>query len=223
MSERRAEIIDRIVSDLEPVRPVRLRSFFLALFAVELLILISTPVLFGWRTDIAKQLADPAFVFVLTVLLVAAALSGWSALRMSVPGREVGGTPLSVLFAVPLVAALLVVIVSPWGGSWPGFSALMDGCWACIGVSTVTAVVPWIVGVVLVARLAPLRALRVGVFAGLSAFLVGAAVLQLHCGSNDAYHLAFGHFLPVAVLALLTGAAVSGYLRLQVSSAPGDS
>ena len=223
MSEHRTEIIDRIVRDLEPVRPVRLRSFFAALFAVELLIFISTPVLWGWRADIVKQLADPAFVFVLTVLIVAAALSGWSALRMSVPGREVGGMPLSVLFAVPLVAALLVVIVSPWGGSWPGLSSLMGGCWQCIGVSSLTAVVPWIVGVVLVARLAPLRALRVGVFAGLSAFLVGAAALQLHCGSNDAYHLAFGHFLPVAVLGLLTGAAVSGYLRLPVSSIPGDS
>jgi hypothetical protein len=62
-----------------------------------------------------------------------------------------------------------------------------------------------------------LRTLRVGVFAGLSAFLVGAAVVQLHCGSNDAYHLAFGHFLPVAVLAIVTGTAVSAYLRMQNS------
>jgi hypothetical protein len=206
-------VIDDIVRGLEPVRPVRLGLLLAGLIVVEVAVLLGMPAVWGWRSDLSQQLVDPAFLFVLTVLLVAAALSAWCALRMAIPGRDVPRARLWLLFGVPVAAAFLVVSLAPWGGSWQGIGPLWDGCWACIGVTAITALVPWVFVVVLVARLAPFRTLRVGMYAGLTAFLIGAAVTELHCGSGDAYHLAFGHYLPVAVLASITGFVVSAYLR----------
>jgi hypothetical protein len=222
MGETRRKVIDDILRDLEPVRPVRLGLLLTGLIALEIAVLAAMPGVWGWRPDLSERLADPAFLFVLTALIVAAGLSAWCALRTSVPGREVSGTRLCLLFGVPLAVALMVVSVAPWGGVWHGFGPLMDGCWGCIGVSAVTALVPWVVVVLVVARLAPLRTLRVGLFAGLSAFLVGAAVTELHCGSGDAYHLAVGHYVPIAVLALVTGIVVSACLRRRAASLAAD-
>ncbi len=53
-------------------------------------------------------------------------------------------------------------------------------------------------------------------FAGLSAFLAGALITELHCPEGSSYHLAFGHYLPISVLSALACIAAAVILRSRV-------
>lgn len=209
-------LIESLVGDLEPVRPVRPGRVFLAFLAIESLVVAGASYSLGVRTDFLARLADPVYLGVVAVLAVAAAWCASIAIRLSVPGRDVSGRTGALLLATPLLLATAVVLVQPWGGAWPGWHALMTGCLQCIGVTAVSAAVPWIVTMVVLSRLAPLNELRVGLFAGVSAFLVGALVTEVHCAMGSGYHLAVGHYLPVALLAALTCALAAAILRLRL-------
>jgi hypothetical protein len=112
----------------------------------------------------------------------------------------------------------LILGVAPWGGNWAGWRHVIGGCWTCMAVTAASAAVPWIATVMLVSRLAPLREVRVGLFAGLSAFLLGALVAELHCPNGNSYHLALGHFLPISVFAALTTYTAALLLRHRMRS-----
>jgi hypothetical protein len=125
---------------------------------------------------------------------------------------------MALLFVAPIALMTMVLVASPWGGRWPGWGSIADGCMVCVAITAASAAIPWIATVMLVSRLAPLREVRVGLFAGLSAFLLGSLVSQLHCPNGDSYHLATGHFLPVSVFSVLTTYTAAVLLRSRTRS-----
>lgn len=71
--------------------------------------------------------------------------------------------------------------------------------------SLMVGVVAW-VGLGLILRHnAPLKPLKVGLWAGISSFLVGLGVCTLHCGSHNFTHICLEHFLPVLAYSGLIG------------------
>ncbi len=215
MARETTEFIQTLVADLKPVKPVRLERLFGLCLAVEVVVVMVAAWATGLRADIAERLSDWTFLLLVATLAVAAASSAVVALRLSVPGRDVPAQSRVFLFIYPVVMALLVLALRPWGSSWPGFSPFLNMCWRCIGVTSAAAVVPWVGLIVVLGGLAPLNGPRVGLFAGLSAFLVGALATQFHCASGDGYHLAFGHYLPIAILAALTTLVAAPLLRVR--------
>jgi hypothetical protein len=215
MAERGKDLIDSMVRDLRPVRPVRIGAVLALLLAVEAIVLATGTGCAGIRADIWERLRDPRYLAFVGVLTTAAIGSAWAALRLSVPGREPPGRALVGLLLLPSLAAIAAVAWLPWGGSWVGIGPTMGACWHCISFTAATAFVPWLFVVVAVSRLAPLRPARVGILAGLSAFALGALGTELHCSARDGYHLAIGHYLPVLVMALVTGIFVARMLRMR--------
>jgi len=194
-------MIPGLVRSLAPVEPIRLSHLFIVCLCIEVLFGAIALALVGVRPDLAERVADPVFVIVVSVLTIGAAICATSAIRLAVPGRDdVPKGRLIALVSVPFILSLVILVVSPWGSEWMGWATVLAACWSCIGVTAAGAAIPWLATVILVSRLAPLRERRVGLFAGLSAFLVGALVTQLHCPYGDGYHLALGHYLPVAIL-----------------------
>jgi len=218
MSDSGRKLIDSIVRDLRPVRPVRIGAVLGLLLAVEAVVLAAGIGWSGIRPDIGARLRDPRFVGFVAILATAAIGSAWAALRLSVPGRELSGRALAGLLLLPSLAAAAAVVLLPWGGSWADLRPAMWACWHCISFTAATAFVPWLFVVVTVSRLAPLRPARVGILAGLSAFALGALATELHCAARDGYHLALGHYLPVLVMALVTGAFVARVLRMRADA-----
>jgi hypothetical protein len=119
---------------------------------------------------------------------------------------------------VPIALAGLVLILNPFSATWPGLASAATGCLHCAGLTAAAAAVPWLVVLAVVSRLAPLNELRIGMFAGLSAFLVGAIVTELHCPANSGYHLAFGHYLPVVLFSALACVAAAAVIRIRPRS-----
>lgn len=214
-------MIPGLVRSLTPVEPIRLSHLFIVCLCIEVLFGAISLALAGVRPDLADRLTDSTFVIVISVLAIGAAMCATSAIRLAVPGRDdVPKGRLLALIAIPVGLTLIVLVVSPWGRDWMGWRDAIGACLPCIGVTAAAAAVPWLATVILVSRLAPLRERRVGLFAGLSAFLVGALVTQLHCPYGDSYHLALGHFLPVAILsaAATYGAALLLRYRTRATS-----
>lgn len=194
-------MIPGLVRSLTPVAPVKLSHLFIVCLCVQALFAAIALALAGVRVDLAERSGDPMFLVMVSVLGIGSAICATSAIRLAVPGRDdVAKVRLGALVSIPFVLAVVVVVMAPWGSEWVGWQGVIDTCWSCIGVTAAAAAVPWFATVILASRLAPLRERRVGLFAGLSAFLLGALVTQLHCPYGDSYHLAVGHYLPIAVL-----------------------
>jgi hypothetical protein len=218
MREQGKNLIDAMVRDLRPVRPVRIAPVLALLLAVEGVVLATGTGCAGIRVDIWERLHDPRYIAFVGVLATAAIGSAWAALRLSVPGREPPGRSLLGLLLLPSLAATVAIAWLPWGGSWTGIGPTMGACWHCISFTAATAFVPWLFVVAVVSRLAPLRPARVGILAGMSAFALGALGTELHCSARDGYHLALGHYLPVLVMALVTGVFVARVLRMRTDA-----
>ena len=215
MSRERPEptLIDSLVAELRPVRPVSYARIVLGCLVVEAVVAVVALWAYGVRPDLGTRLGEPGFLAVLATLCLAAVGSAAVAVRSAIPGREARPSAARPLLAVPIVLTLLVLLFAPWGRAWPGWSRLVEGCWSCVGLTFASGVVPWIITVAVLSRLAPLRELRSGLFAGFAAFLVGALVTELHCPVADSYHLAFAHYLPIALLSCLTATLAVVVLR----------
>lgn len=218
MSKPGKKLIEEMVEDLRPVRPVRIGAVLALLVAVEAVVLAVGISWTGIRPDIHDRLHDGEFIGFVTILATAAIGSAWGALRLSVPGRELSGRALAGLLLLPSLAAAAAVVLLPWGGQWNDIRPIMWACWHCISFTAATAFIPWLFVVLAVSRLAPLRPARVGILAGLSAFALGALATELHCAAREGYHLALGHYLPVLVMALVTGVFVARVLRVRTDA-----
>jgi hypothetical protein len=141
----------------------------------------------------------PAVLF-LAAALLGSALAAWEAISSSFPGRQTG-----TLYRSAAVGLVLVLMAMPFlffPVSPKGFD-LMDCCssgWSCIKGCCLLGFLPWVLMVFILSRNASLRPFWTGLWAGLSAFLLGAFAIQLHCPSWEAGHMFAAHLLPVAVL-----------------------
>ncbi len=207
------DLIESLVGGLEPVRPVRFRRLVALCLILGAAVVGLTTAMIGARPDLFERLRDPLFVAIAAALAAASAVCAAAAIRAAIPGREPPPRRALILWALPIVLAASVALISPWGSAWPGWSRLLMGCWSCVSLTALTAVLPWAVALAIVARLAPLHRARAGLLAGLSAFLLGALVTELHCPVSDAYHLAFAHYLPIAILSSLTCVLATLLLR----------
>jgi len=103
-------LIDRLVDDLRPVRPIRalLRAFaWLGIAALVVLVVVS---LNGLRPDLMRELSDPAFAVNRTAAIGTAIVGAVAALQLSIPGRS----------------AMWIVVPLPFATVWLGMMSY--GC-----------------------------------------------------------------------------------------------
>ena len=207
------DFVAGLVADLEPVKPVRLVTAIVWAIALETLVAL----LAGWAMGLPAKgftrLADPVFLGFILVLAAGAGASAAATAALAIPGRVVGGVWRAAVIFLPLLLAVVVVVFSPWGGTWKGFLAVLVEGARCIEHTLEVAIPAWIAGLLLLRRLGPLDSLRVGLFAATSALLTSAIVVQLACPSCDSWHLALTHYLPVLLAAWAAGLLSSFVLR----------
>ncbi len=213
VSDRAAKVIEELSRDLQPVRRIQMSRAFALLLLFEVLAAAIGIWAFGVRPDIQERLGEPGFLLLVAFLAVAAAASAWAALRAAIPGLEIGRVKEVLLLLSPVVLSAVMLFTESAEAHWNDWTTFFTGCWKCTVLTAVSAATPWLVAVVLLRRFAPLVALRVAMFAGFSAFFVGGFVTQLHCPLSSGVHLAFAHFLPIALLSAVACGATAALLR----------
>lgn len=196
-------LLDSLVDDLAPVHPVRLARIAVAAAALEIAAVAATALLSGVRFRGLERLGDPMFVGLLAMLSAGALAGAATMARLSIPGRSVSPVLRTAVLALPLVLALLAVAVSPWGGSWTGFAAVVVEGFHCTSHTLLIALPAWLAGLLFLRRLGPMDAQGVGLFASSAALLTSAVVVQMACPNCDSWHLALSHYSPILVAAWL--------------------
>lgn len=210
-----ADLIADLVRDLEAVRPVRLARMAATAVAIEVSTVLATAALLGARPTGAERLADPMFLVLLALLGSGALASMVTMAKLSVPGRVVASGVRLALVVLPLVLALGVVAISPWGGSFSGFASVFLAGAGCTRNTVLIAVPAWIAGLLYLRGFGSLDAFGTGLFASSAALFAAALAVQMACPSCDSWHLAVSHYSPI-----LVAAWVAALLSVPVLSRP---
>ena len=194
------ELIDTLVRDATPVRPLAPAAVRLARWALATaLCLIVGVALVQLRHDIAETMWTASFLVQAGLLIGTALLAAAAALVVGVPGAE----PAPAARWLPLVAItawagwLLAAILAQPADSRIWWPVPAPECGADI---TLFGLAPGVLLWSLVRRTAPLRPAWAGLLATLTAAALGALATQLVCSNNDAAHLLLWHFGPVTAL-----------------------
>ena len=197
------ELIDRLVRDATPVRPLATPAVRLARWVLAAALCLAAGVaLVDLRPDLAQTMWTTSFLVQASLLVVTAVLAAAAALIGGVPGAE----PTAATRWLPLAAVtawagwLLAAIIALPAVSRVWWPTPAPECGVDI---TLLGLVPGFLLWSLVRRAAPLRPAWTGLLAMLTAAAVGALGTQLVCSNNVAAHLLLWHFGPVMALALL--------------------
>jgi hypothetical protein len=196
-----SDLVGVLVADLRPVRPVRMLRTVAVVLAVQAAVVAATAWILGVQMVALERLADPSFLALLAALAIGAGAGAVAMTALSIPGRSVPVAWRMFVLSLPLLLAVVVAGLSPWGGTWKGFAAVLIEGFGCTRSTLLVATPAWVAGLLLLRRLGPLDATSVGLFAGSSALLSAALVVQMTCPSCDAWHLAVAHYLPILVAA----------------------
>lgn len=200
-------LVDRLVRDVRPVRPLRSRRLFFAWLVLQATVLAAL-VAHGLRPDIGTSLYRPDFVAQVLALVASGILAGWLAARGAFPDRAAGSP--SVAAMVTLAIAGLTPIVTSTPQLRDSFVAMGVPCFT---MTVMIAALPWLALLLLVGRGASIMPARAGLLAGAAAFLLAAAGLRAACSLDEPWHLLVWHGAPVvlgAALSALLGAAFLG-------------
>lgn len=205
MAQVHGNLVDRIVSDAPPVRPVSpVINQWLLWFALSLGVMGFFLMNFHLQDNAGKVFSQmPPLAFVLTAF-IGAALAAWEAIASSVPGRQTGKAYRILAFLVlAVLVAFPFVFFYPAGEKFDLVEAFMNGGECAQRVSLV-GILPWALLGWMLSRNASFHAGWTGAWSGASAFLLGTVTVQLHCPSWDARHILAAHLLPVALITFLT-------------------
>jgi len=205
MAHVHGQLVDRIVSDAPPVKPVT------SVFNQWLLWLILSAVVMGlwlWNLHIQANAGQvlshmPPRAFLLTAYL-GAALAAWEAISSSLPGRQMGKGYL--VFSLLVMLAILCIpflLFYPAGQSYDVWGSFIGGI-ECAQHVVLVGVLPWVLLGWRLSRNASFRPSWTGAWSGVSAFLLGTVTVQLHCPGWDARHMVSAHLLPAVFLIFFT-------------------
>lgn len=198
---RTEQLIDRLVADAEPVRPLLSPARRAVLWSVIAGICVTLGVLhFGLRRDAAEAWYSTGVVLRLLLLAATTWLAVVTAFRLSVPGHDLRAWsrwwPLALLgVLVAAVAAEVVMGVAAGGAGSP----LM--AWRCVRKAAFVGAVPAILAIVLIHRASTLEPRWTALLGVLAAGAAGALTSELACPIHAPMHILLWHVLPVAAFA----------------------
>jgi hypothetical protein len=202
------DLISLLVSDLEPVRPRRVRARFIATLAGAMAVLLVLAVgLLGVRPDFVAATHAPLFWWKLLYPGILALCGSAALARLGHPGMKLGAISwvVAIMLTACWVPSAFILLTSPPGERL----SLVEGKSAFECAATILALaVPAAVAAFLAERrLAPTRPSHAGAAAGL--FAGGCAVLAyaLHCTEMQLPFVAVwytaGILIPAAIGALV--------------------
>jgi len=195
--------VERMIHGLRPVKtPMPIWAQWLCWVAPVLALTVFLLSRVSLRDDM-PSLSPVIYNLLVLFIFMGAALAAWGVLESSIPAGEAKGKwKTRVAIVLYGLAFLLFVLFLPWDmENYPHHPLYLS----CFVVSLVVGLVAWAGLGLLIRHNAPLNSGRTGIWAGVSAFLVGLGVVTLHCGSHNLAHVCLEHFLPVLVYSLLVG------------------
>ncbi len=207
-------IVERIVADLQPVRPRLSVGIRLVLWIIVDLIVAVWVIAHG-RADLLSMLQRPDYLLELIFFGGAALLAAHLGLRSAVPGLALGKgeAALTVILALVGIWLLTRVAIKP---DYPLDTFVRKGLPCAFG-TTLFAIAPWTGLAWAVARNAPLRGFLSGTLVGGGATLFSFAVMRIDCPVDEPLHIFAWHVAPVILLITVSTLIGGWVLRFRPS------
>ncbi len=193
-------LIDRLVADVRPVNVTSARRLAFHFGLALVLPAVAFLALFGLRDRLLEVIAHPDFILSFIAPGVGVFLGCLLMARSARPGleparaiRSMFATALGSALVVQLMRFGLAVHADTWG------PALTRG-WVCLSLTIGMSAVMGGVALVQLRHQAPVRPIRAGAYALLSASAMGGLVLQFHCPNDSPVHQLLWHLLLPGVL-----------------------
>lgn len=210
MTRSSTELIDSLVEDAGPVRPVSAVTGRLLLLAVGMATLAVMHALAGFRDDMLRLSPDPEVALAAGLMALLAVAAGLAAVRMARPqvGAPSAGAPwaLMALLVVPIVALGGLASGSiPLSQIGPGVDCLGAGLAA--SVATLGFLAWW------QKRGAPVNPPRAAWLAGLAAGAIGSLAVTLECPTDGLGHIGLWHVAVTLIAGIAARIALPPLLR----------
>lgn len=195
-------MIDRLVEDLTPVKPLKNRNGFALTLVMAAIVAALVVMIAGIRGDILMGMPHPMFFLRGGVLLLLGLTSSYAVIAMSQPavGNSFKGWiwALAAALLFPATAAVMAVIARP-----DDMAILVPRYgMECLGVSMLAGLGIAAAQVLWLRRGAPVALERAGWLVGMSSGALGAAAYSLHCPFNSIFYVGLWYSLAVALCAI---------------------
>jgi len=200
------DLVSLLATDLRPVAAnASLHRFSAAMAVGGLVAALAMATGFGVRADLAVLALTPMFWVKLAFPGVLAAAALVIAMRLSLPGRLLGGAWVGIAVPVLLVWAMgLAALLNAPAAEREGL--LLGASWRSCSLSIAMVSSPVFIAVMWAMKdLAPTRLRLAGAAGGLLAGAVGAFVYAFHCPEMAAPFLGIWYALGMAIPALAGG------------------
>ena len=206
-------MIDRLVEDLTPVRPLKARNGLALTLAVAAVFAVAVAIMGGVRDDIMMGIPHPMFFLRGGALLLLGVTSSYAVIAMSQPavGNSFKGWVWALIAALlfPATAAVMAMMAAPDNIAIlvPRYGVECLVISMLVGTGIATAQVLWL------RRGAPVALDRTGWLVGMSSGALGAAAYSLHCPFNSIFYVGLWYSLAVAICAILGRLIVPHLIR----------
>ncbi|MBA3054260.1 MAG: DUF1109 domain-containing protein [Sphingomonadales bacterium] len=206
-------LIDALVADLAPVRPLRGWDGALRVALAAALTLAVVLGSFGLAAPVRAGTMSAMFLLANGLLLLLGLAAGASTILQASPrvGNRHDGPRWAMSMAAVFPFATLVLLALHRTEAAHLIAA--DTAWHCLAVSLVASL---LIGGVLLAWLrrgAPVSPAAAGLHLGVAATALGTAIYGLSCPADSLYHLGIWHALPVIAGALAGRCFIPRLLR----------
>jgi hypothetical protein len=204
------QLMETLVADLEPVKPLHAMGIvpwlIIGLVLAHMIVVAAT----GMRADLSQIWSSDFFLIRGAMMVGLLVLASWTAVRLVQPGRSAPSPwiPVALSFGLPLVIGGLAALDGDLAERLFPETGIHCLQWVVTGaLPVVVAMTLWM------KRGAALSPTRVAWMIGLAGGLGGALAYTWHCPSTDPFYVAFWYPLGVG-LAMVGGRLVSApFLR----------
>ena len=206
-------LLDTLVAELEPVRPVRALHGIMLLFAASLTVCAVTLSRYSLRPDLIALTPDPMVVLRGGMLLILGTAAAQAAIRAARPavGQAYNGwlwaLAAALLFPVGALAMTLQSGGMPEGALYPEIGKY------CLGVGGAGALAIGAAFTLWLRQGAVTAPERAGWLTGVAAGSFGTFAFSLHCPVTNIWYIGFWYALTVGVAALIGRILVPRFIR----------
>jgi hypothetical protein len=208
------ELIQRLVADASPVRPLRpLAARVAGWFVVAVASLGLVMLMMGVRRELGDGADRLDFALEAALLVFTAISAAVGALAVSIPGAAADAR----IRWLPVILAILCVVAAAGEIVYASVIGAPTGrltfAWHCVYKTTSVAALPGLLLFVMVRRGAPLHAAWAGLLAITAAAAMGVLGANIICPTDRPVHMLLWHVLPLMLFAALGAALGRRLLR----------
>ncbi|VXC96050.1 NrsF family protein [Sphingomonas sp. AX6] len=214
MSQYKSDtLIDELVGDLRPVRPISVTRGLIVAGASLAVTLAAAIIITGLRWNLTMLAASPVYIIATGSFLLLGFIASLSVVLQSKPqvGADHSGWKWAALMLGILPLAALVSSLDSWHTDFASVSSL-DGL-GCVMAGTLFGLLTFVALTVWQRKGAPTNPARAGLLTGVASGCFGIAGFSLSCAHADIIHIGIWHTGAVLACALLGRVVVPPLLR----------